>query len=493
MPRLSRVLAPLSVAIGVCALAPASALAGPTATFPDTTVNIVDPGPASSTVHLTVTANSPADLAKTKVFLGRGTYVYDVIGTDGVHQVDDDFEDLDPSDCAVFPSASRPEVPVAVVGSTLTADLPKGEVIAFEDVDVAAVVTGPATGCTRGGVAGVALDFFAEQQTIDGFAWNAPAKPALTAKGGRREVTLTFAQEAGTSYELWRVVDGVRESVPFRENLRGVAGATSVVIDSDDDGNELPPGTNYDFQVRAIRQFGVWQGMDMVQPASPFSSMVNVSTKPIQSVYFSATPSTVTSARTATFRWFVLSSDPGDIPTCFLDGVTPVTCTATGVTLTGLSLGAHTLSVYPADGERVYEGTWTVVEAPAPPPLPPTVPTVDPTPANPADLDGDGIETTWLVGGKPAPAPKTPKASVSGGRVKLTLAAAPKGAKSIRVYRADGKGAYKLVKTLKAKSKAFTDTNVKPGQTYKYKTVAVNAKGQQGTASGAVSAKLKKQ
>jgi hypothetical protein len=60
------------------------------------------------------------------------------------------------------------------------------------------------------------------------------------------------------------------------------------------------------------------------------------------------------------------------------------------------------------------------------------------------------------------------------------------------VYRADGNGGYKLVKTLKAGSKSFTDSKVKAGKTYKYKTVAVNAKGQQGKASGTATAKVKK-
>ena len=35
-------------------------------------------------------------------------------------------------------------------------------------------------------------------------------------------------------------------------------------------------------------------------------------------------------------------------------------------------------------------------------------------------------------------------------------------------------------------------TKVKAGKTYKYKTVAVNAKGQQGKASGTATAKVKK-
>ena len=116
----------------------------------------------------------------------------------------------------------------------------------------------------------------------------------------------------------------------------------------------------------------------------------------------------------------------------------------------------------------------------------PTTPTVK------QDPDGDGIKNTWLIGGKPAPAPGTPKASVVDGDVKLKLKKAPKGAKKIRVYRADGKGRYKLVKTLAPKRKSFIDKKVKPGHTYKYKTVGVNAKGQQGKASKTATAKVKK-
>ena len=74
----------------------------------------------------------------------------------------------------------------------------------------------------------------------------------------------------------------------------------------------------------------------------------------------------------------------------------------------------------------------------------------------------------------------------------IKLAAVPKGAKSVRVYRADGNGGYKLVKTLTPKTKTFTDTKVKPGHSYKYKTVGVNAKGQQGKASATASAKVAK-
>jgi hypothetical protein len=205
-------------------------------------------------------------------------------------------------------------------------------------------------------------------------------------------------------------------------------------------------------------------------------------------------PAASTTARSAQFSWTMGANDAGDAPYCLLDrtenSATEIPCTVTGVTIDGLSVGAHTLSVYPWDGESAYTHSWTVADAPTPPA--PVVPTPPTPPKNLADLDGDGIDNTWLIGGKLAPAPRTPKARVTGGNVKLVLAAAPKGAKKTRVYRADGKGGYKLVKTLSPKSKTFTDKKVKPGHTYKYKVVAVNAKGQQGKASKAVTATTKK-
>ncbi|MDA0179515.1 hypothetical protein OJ997_04340 [Solirubrobacter phytolaccae] len=499
MSRLSRVLAPVAVAVGLAAFAP-SALAGTTVTFPDggpvaTTVQITDAGPSASTVHLTVTAATPSDLANTKVFLGRGSYVYDVIGADGVREVDGEFRDLYDEPCAVSQATARTDVPVTVGASSFTAELPKGDIVSFEEVDIAAVVTGMGTGCTRAGSTGIAVDFFNDAQEIDGFSWNDPATPTVTATGGRRQYTVSFAQESGTAYELYRIVNGVRAQEPVY--LNGKTGDTQFVIEWDNDGKPLPLGTDFSFQLRAVRSFTRIDGNgDDSKPTSGFTPVVNVATNPAQTVMFTGQPAASTTARTADFSYAVTGSLPGETPYCGLDLHTEagreVPCSATGASLAGLAVGAHTFTVFPLDNEAAYSVTWTVVDAPVAPPVPPTTPVTPVPPKNQADLDGDGIENTWLVNGQPAAAPKTPKASVSGTKVKLTLPAAPKGAKSIRVYRADGKGAYKLVKTVKAGSKAFTDTKVKAGKTYKYKTVAVNAKGQQGKASGTVTAKIKK-
>ena len=238
--------------------------------------------------------------------------------------------------------------------------------------------------------------------------------------------------------------------------------------------------------------------MDDIEPTSPFSAIATTTTAAAQTLQFTATPESRTTARTAAFSWAITANDAGETPFCVLDRdaetAVEVPCTAAGANLADLSVGPHTLTVYPSDGENEFSYAWTVNELPTTPPppvAPPVAPATPTTPVNPIDTDGDGIDNGWLVGGKPAPAPATPKAKVTGGKVKLTVPAAPKGAKSIRIYRADGKGGYKLVKTLKPKSATFTDTKVKPGHEYKYKTVAVNAKGQQGKASGAATVKVK--
>ena len=150
--------------------------------------------------------------------------------------------------------------------------------------------------------------------------------------------------------------------------------------------------------------------------------------------------------------------------------------------------------MFPADGEAAYSRSWTVTAAPAAPAAPAAATPVAPAakPAVKTDPDGDGIQNTWLIAGKAAPSPAAPKASVSGGNVKLKLGKPVKNAKKVRVFRASGKGAYKLVKTLGSKTAAFTDRSVKRGVTYSYKTVAVNAKGQQSKASAKMVVKVKK-
>ncbi len=220
--------------------------------------------------------------------------------------------------------------------------------------------------------------------------------------------------------------------------------------------------------------------------------MKTASTDVVQTFQFGAGPAASTTARSAQFSWSI-TGNPDEAPVCVLDppdlqhSPTKPRAPPTGATLDGRLSARTRSSCRSPDFEARPTSTSGHHSAARPPGRRPSH---DPVDLN--DLDGDGIDNTWLVGGKAAPAPATPKAKVTGGNVKLTLKKAPKGAKKIRVYRADGKGGYKLVKTLSVKSKSFTDKKIKAGHTYKYKTVAVNAKGQQGAASKTATVKVKK-
>src|SRR3954469_8715938 len=504
MSRLPRALAPATAIVALAALAPA-AHAASTATFPESgpttaTVQMTDLGPSSPTVHLVVTVADPAHLSSTHIFLGGDTLAPDVaIGTDGVHDAryDDNYDgELSSASCSIYDSTRTYVAPVATSADSFSADLPKGEVIAFEDTRVAVGDTLTDGTCDNGtGLHGVAIDYLGTKQTIDGFSWAAPAAPAVTATPGRRQVTLSFDRERGTQYDVYRVVGGVRDAAPFVSNVRGAD--RDVVIDRDDNGHRLDAGTDYRFQVQATRLFNVWNDArdDMYQPTSPFSATVSAAPAPVQPVRFLATPPASTTERTATLSWAIDGNDAGEAPFCVLDASAEVPCTTTGATLTGVALGAHTFAVYPADGESGFTATWTVVApdaAPAPAVVPPVIAPVPPVTNRTTDRDGDGIQNTWLIGGKPATAPSAPKATITAKGVTLKLPAAAKTVKAIRIYRADGKGAYTLVKTVSRKGGTLVDGKIKPGHTYHYKTVAVNAKGQQSKASKAVSAKIHK-
>jgi hypothetical protein len=364
------------------------------------------------------------------------------------------------------------------------ADLPKGEVIWSASAGVGAGIVGTDGPCQIAGFHGLAIDWIADNQDIDGFGWDAPSTPVVTATGGRQQIALSFPQERGTDYKIFRIVDG--QSSLFVENVHSDGDDEQFVVDLDPDEKPLAVGTQYTFTVEAHRRF---TNASFVEPTSGMSTPVTATTTPYQTIQALTGPSGSTTARSAQFSWSIVN-DSGEAPYCGLDDTTEVPCNTTGASLDGLALGAHTFVVYPSYGETPAVYTWTVV---APPVVtPPVVTPPVTTPKNPVDLDGDGIDNNWLVGGKAAPAPGTPKAKVSAGKVELKLTAAPKGAAKVRVYRADGKGGYKLVKTLSPKSKTFTDKSVKAGHTYKYKTVGVNAKGQQGTASKTATAKVKK-
>ena len=383
MSMLPRLLAPISVAVALAAAAPA-AQADSSVAFPPlpdppvTTVQITDQGPEFDTVHLTVTAAVPADLVDTKVFLGSDYWApYTAIGVDGVRDAryagEDDFVDgeLSTETCAVYDSSllydSAPVV-VAGDGASFSADLPKGEIIAFEDTRVAVGIVGDDTGCESFGFHGLEIDYVDSRQTIDGFSWADPAAPVIThVAGGRREVALSFDQAPGTQYDIYRVGD----AVPFAANLRGDGDAVQVVLTEDADGARLTPGTEYAFQVKATRLFNVWNDdrTDMFQPTSPLSAVAAATTAAVQTLQFTATPAASTTESSARFSWSINANDAGEAPWCGLDltetSGTELPCSATGASIDGLAVGPHTLTVYPPDGEGVYSYAWTVTAVPA--------------------------------------------------------------------------------------------------------------------------------
>jgi hypothetical protein len=314
----------------------------------------------------------------------------------------------------------------------------------------------------------------------------------VTATGGRRQIALSFDQERGTQYDVYRT----GSDVPFAENIRGDGDDVQVVLTEDAEGQSLTPGTAYSFRVKATRLFHVWndQRDDMFQPESPLSAAADAMTAPVQVVTFTAAPAASTTARTAQFAWTISGNEAAEAPYCLLDltetSATEVPCTATGAGLADLAVGSHKLTVFPADGEGAYSHEWTVTAAPAAPATP-AAPAAPATLAK-ADPDGDGIANTWLINGKAAPAPGAPKARSVAGAVRLTLGKPGKKAKKVRIYRAAGRNKYQLVKTVSPKVKSITDKKVKPGKTYRYKSVAVNAKGQQGAASKPATVKVKK-
>ncbi len=485
-----RLVAPLTVVAAFAVAAPAAQAQFTDSTTFNTgtiTVAVDDDGPAFDSVALTVTATSPTALQNTVLFLGDSIPNY-AVSADGLY--DSPYVEPGGPDCAVYDTLNPRSTPVTVAGNGLSfsVDLPKGEVIYRDTVRFAPGVIGTDNDCDADGYPGLEIDYNNDADEFAGFTWANPEAPVVEITGGRRQVALSFDQAPGTQYDIYRVIDGVTQSSPVDEIHGGNGDDVHVVIDHFSVDEYLSPGTTYGFKVQATRLFLDNNGDYL---PSPLSALASATTDAAQTIQISGAPAASTTARSAQFTWSINSNEA---PYCYLDpppdlqhspDETP--CSATGATLDGLALGPHSFTVNTPDGESHYTHTWTVVAPPVPPVVvPPT------TPVNPKDLDGDGIDNTWLVGGVPARAPGVAKARIVGGNVKLTLAKAPKGAKKIRVYRADGKGGYKLVKTITPKSKSFTDTKTKAGHTYKYKTVAVNSKGQQGAASKAATIKVKK-
>ncbi|HET8950499.1 MAG TPA: hypothetical protein VFN44_08310, partial [Solirubrobacteraceae bacterium] len=430
MSLLPRLLGSASVVVALAAAA-SPAQAASTVTFPAgetpvTTVQIADPGPASPTVHLVVTAPDPTALAATHVYLGANAYPipYSAIGADGVrdarYAMDADGE-LSTEDCLVYDGSDVvADTPVTVSGNSFSADLPKGDVISFDSTAVAVGIVGEDASCTNQGFHGLSIDYLGTNQEIDGFAWDAPAAPVVTATGGRRQVALSFDQERGTQYDVYRA----GSDVPVAENIRGHGDDVQVVISEDEEGQSLAPGATYSFEVKATRLF-YDRDDESYDPSSPRSAPATASTAPVQVVTFTAAPAASTTARSAQFAWTISGNDAAEAPYCLLDitemSATEVPCAATGASLSDVAVGAHKLTVFPADGEAAYSREWTVTAAAAAAaPSAPVVPAVPATPAK-ADPDGDGIANTWLINGKAAPAPAAPKASSVAGAVKLKL------------------------------------------------------------------------
>ena len=96
--------------------------------------------------------------------------------------------------------------------------------------------------CSRFGVAGLAINYINTKQDVDGFSWNAPGRAVVTSTGGRHQVALSFDQEPGTSYDIYRVVGGVREATPFREDAGGDGDDVQVVLTTGPDDQPLAAG-----------------------------------------------------------------------------------------------------------------------------------------------------------------------------------------------------------------------------------------------------------
>ena len=142
--------------------------------------------------------------------------------------------------------------------------------IAFESTGVAVGIVGQDAACENEGYHGVAVDYIATKQDIDGFSWAAPAAPVVSATGGRRQVALSFDQERGTQYDIYR--DG--SEVPFAENIRGNGDDVQVVLSEDADGRAARPrhGVRLPGQGHAPVQRLDRRGRRHVPAASPLSA-----------------------------------------------------------------------------------------------------------------------------------------------------------------------------------------------------------------------------
>ena len=421
MFRVSRLLAPVSVAAAFAVAAPAAHAGTTTLTFPDsgpvtTTVTMTDPGAASNSVHLDVTAADPTKLAATHVYLGASQPWY-AVGLDGIHQaLYDGNGDLASPGCspstARTPSTSRsitagpaslPTCRRASSSPSPTSTSPSASRASTRRATAPASPASPSTTSTP-----------RRRSTASRGTCPPPRRsPPLPVAAARSRSASTRTRARSTTSTGSSTASG-RST---RRTCAGTATTSRSSSTSSPTAAPLDPGTAYAFQVQATRLFMPDRVLGDYL-VGPFSALTPVTTAAVQTVAFSATPAASTTARSALFSWTISANDAGDAPFCVLDATetsgTEIPCTVTGATIDGLAVGAHTLSVYPADGEAVYTHSWAVTDLPTTPPPAPVSPPAPTPPVNTIDLDGDGIDNSWLVGGKPAPAPRAPKASVTG-------------------------------------------------------------------------------
>ena len=380
MRSLPRLLAPLSIAAAFAVAAPAAQAELPASStyFPGANghgvvVDITDTDHSDNTVHLTVTPDVAADLESTKVFLGgtATTLPHDAVDTAGVHQADYGQDPELDTTCSLYGGALIAPDPAVVVdpdGTSFSVDLPKGEVIGTDDVGVMAGIDDVKTSdddCSFEGIEGLKVNYGDDHQIVDGFDWVDPPEFEVVASGGRGFVELVFDQEWGTDYDIYRVVGGVREDAPFSANHGGDGDDAHVVLTESDLQEQITPGTEYAFRVEAVRRFYIFDDThpDADYTYRTFSAEVTVHHRGGPDARLHSPRRRLRRPPAApSSGWTMSANDAGQAPFCILlSHPRPGVFTLRGHRdplhrdgcdgLDGLSVGAHTLYVYPADVE----------------------------------------------------------------------------------------------------------------------------------------------
>ncbi|MGH8893610.1 MAG: hypothetical protein ACRDWY_09965 [Actinomycetes bacterium] len=204
----------------------------------------------------------------------------------------------------------------------------------------------------------------------------APAPPAIT------DGPLSPSNDTTPSFDF---VETDPSMAAFQCALDGAAYTTC-------DGTEAPVVTGDGLHVYAVRATDgatnvsspvIWSWtLDTTAPAAPV---------------FSNKPAASTTETTALFSF---SSEAGVTFRCSVDDGAPISC-ASPLTLTGLSLGAHSLVVLAQDAAQNTSQTrhdWTVgATTPTTPPTPPAPPAPPALPTPPAPPAGGPVATTATV------------------------------------------------------------------------------------------------